>query len=302
MGNEIVYCSKCQTRLLNADFERGTAFKIEGIASCDKCSADVLKLLPPEKIQDFLHQMAKAKKKAEPSIPETENRRAMAALPVVPAVPKTRQGPTSSEGLRAAAWIGMGLGAAGLIAVIFLATRSSDRPEPEVSQPSKTAPSPTSRPVAPVATKPKPTEPGTATLARIVRIQNPNPILNMAEVQVFSGGVNVALKGTASQSSTYTIFDAKLAIDGNTDGDAAHKSVSHTADKEPTSWWEVDLGKMVPIERVVVWNRTDTRYQVRMKGYSVMLLDEARKPVESQKSGGYPDPSAEHVFGSTGRR
>jgi hypothetical protein len=39
------------------------------------------------------------------------------------------------------------------------------------------------------------------------------------------------------------------------------------------------------------------KLQDRMKGYSVLLLDEARNPVATQKSEGYPDPSAEHVFG-----
>ncbi|HVE38805.1 MAG TPA: hypothetical protein VNM14_02885 [Planctomycetota bacterium] len=34
-----------------------------------------------------------------------------------------------------------------------------------------------------------------------------------------------------------------------------------------------------------------------MKGYAVILLDEARNPVADQKSDGYPNPSAEHVFG-----
>ncbi|HVE38804.1 MAG TPA: hypothetical protein VNM14_02880 [Planctomycetota bacterium] len=91
MGNEIVYCRKCQTRLLNSDFERGAAFKIDGIASCDKCSADVLKLLPPDKIQDFLHQIAKSKKApsaSERPAPRPELRSSTNSIPIVPHTPK----------------------------------------------------------------------------------------------------------------------------------------------------------------------------------------------------------------------
>jgi hypothetical protein len=61
-------------------------------------------------------------------------------------------------------------------------------------------------------------EPGKGPRARIVRIENTGPILSPAEVQVFSGGVSVALKGTESQISTGVDGYANRAIDGNTDG------------------------------------------------------------------------------------
>jgi uncharacterized protein YceK len=120
--------------------------------------------------------------------------------------------------------------------------------------------------------------------------------LFLAVVQVYSGCENVALKGTASQNSTYEGGEAAHAIDGNTNGEWGGRSVTHTLADVPTSWWEVDLGKTVPIERVVVWSRTD-KLEDRMKGYSVVLLDDARNPVATQRNEGYPDPSATHVFG-----
>src|SRR6476619_7292973 len=92
MGNEIVYCRNCQTRLLNSDFERGAAFKIDGIASCDKCSADVLKLLPPDRLQEFLRQTAKSKQASPaPAKPTTrpEHRNGTTSIRIIPAVPKT---------------------------------------------------------------------------------------------------------------------------------------------------------------------------------------------------------------------
>src|SRR5262249_55155334 len=56
---------------------------------------------------------------------------------------------------------------------------------------------------------------------RIVRISLPGPnrILSLAEVQVVSGGENIARQGQATQSSTDYQGTADKAIDGNTEGD-----------------------------------------------------------------------------------
>jgi mono/diheme cytochrome c family protein len=136
---------------------------------------------------------------------------------------------------------------------------------------------------------------GKNTSARFVRIELPGKqrYLHLAEVQVFSGGVNAALKGKASQSSTDFGGEAKRAIDGNTNGDYNANSVTHTK-LEDNPWWEVDLGKVMPLEKVVLWNRTDGGLQERMKGYLVRLLDEGRKAVDERKSDAFPNPSTEH--------
>ena len=65
---------------------------------------------------------------------------------------------------------------------------------------------------------------------RYVRIEIPDrsEYLHMAEVQVFSGDENVALGGTARQSSTGWDAIANRAIDGNTNGNWGANSVSHT--------------------------------------------------------------------------
>ena len=46
MGQEILYCYKCQTRLLGSEFEKGKAFKVGGKASCAKCVQDLLAEIP----------------------------------------------------------------------------------------------------------------------------------------------------------------------------------------------------------------------------------------------------------------
>ena len=114
------------------------------------------------------------------------------------------------------------------------------------------------------------------TMARFVRLIVPgeNRFLHTAELQVFRGGINVALTGTATQSSTAYNAEAKRAIDGNTDGDFQAQSVTHTeGEKDP--WLEVDLGQPTAIDSVVVWNRTDGDASIvnRMKGFELEFLD-----------------------------
>ena len=128
--------------------------------------------------------------------------------------------------------------------------------------------------------------------AQYVRISLPKSTegLALAEVQVFSKGDNVALRGKASQSSTDYAGDAKRAIDGKTDGNFTKgKSVSHTGkDKEP--WWEVDLGGEGEIENVVIWNRTDGVGN-RLANFHVSLLDAERQPAWETVVAAPPNPS-----------
>lgn len=116
---------------------------------------------------------------------------------------------------------------------------------------------------------------------RYVRIELPGneKILSLAEVEVFRGDQNIAKGKSASQSSTAYDGPATRAVDGNTDGRFAEAaSTTHTATEE-SPWWEVDLGEVQSIDRIVVWNRTDsTEIGKRLNGARVVLLDEQRRP------------------------
>jgi hypothetical protein len=136
-----------------------------------------------------------------------------------------------------------------------------------------------------------------ALTGRFVRIELPGSqkILSLAEVQVFAGGENAAVKGTASQSSVAFDGPAKLAIDGNTDGRYYEsKSVTHN-NQEDNPWWEVDLGADRQIERLVIWNRTDGGGTIgsRLTGYTVSILDGKRNVVSQQTPKDVPSPSSE---------
>lgn len=125
-----------------------------------------------------------------------------------------------------------------------------------------------------------------------VEMQGDNKILSLAEVQVFAADENLAKAGKATQSTTDFGGPAERAIDGNTSGIYAENSTTHSA-ISTSPWWEVDLGKTSPIERIVVWNRTDGSTESRLAGAKIIVLSEDRKPIwETTIS----DPKASHSF------
>jgi len=130
--------------------------------------------------------------------------------------------------------------------------------------------------------------------AKYVRVEVPGQkrFLQLAEVEVFSKGANVAKGRPAKLSSQYQTATAGRAVDGNTDGVYAKNSVAHSAEQN-SPWWEVELSAETVVEKVTVWNRTDNG-GVRMNGFVVTLLDAARKVVWS--SGPTPAPEKAHSF------
>ncbi|MDG2391502.1 MAG: GDSL-type esterase/lipase family protein [Planctomycetaceae bacterium] len=128
-------------------------------------------------------------------------------------------------------------------------------------------------------------EPSAAALAtgkpaRFVRIELPGNkrILTLAEVEVISGGKNVAKGGKATQSSTNAGGVPARALDGNKDSDWNKGGQTHTANSGTTNpWWEVDLGKAVDVEQIGIWNRKG--FESRLQSFTLTLLDAERRPV-----------------------
>jgi hypothetical protein len=133
----------------------------------------------------------------------------------------------------------------------------------------------------------------TPPLARFLRIELPGTpqILSLAEVQVWSDGENVALKGKANQSSTQNSGEAARAIDGNTEGDFADGSTTLTK-AEDNPWWEVDFGTNQPLEELAIWNRTDRGLGTRLTDFKVLALDAERKTVWERRITTAPNPVA----------
>jgi hypothetical protein len=142
---------------------------------------------------------------------------------------------------------------------------------------------------------------GTRLSGRFVRVELPGKqkMLSLAEVQVFNGNDNVAVRGKATQSSTDFGGPPELAIDGNTDGDYQKaKSTTHTANSD-NPWWEVDLQSSQPIDRVVIWNRTDGNIQSRLNGFVLKVLDENRKELWSETVAEAPKADATYSLSAT---
>jgi putative heme-binding domain-containing protein len=120
----------------------------------------------------------------------------------------------------------------------------------------------------------------TAPLGRYVRIELPRSgTLTLAEVEVTSGSRNVAPQGKASQKNTANGGEARLAIDGNTSGHFSDGGQTHSEENTSKPWWELDLGAALPIESIVVYNRTDGYLGKRLEGFTLDVLDAERKSV-----------------------
>jgi putative heme-binding domain-containing protein len=115
--------------------------------------------------------------------------------------------------------------------------------------------------------------------ARYVRIELPGAsrTLTLAEVQVFSGGKNIALGRQARQSATAYGGAAGRAIDDKTNGEFSAGTSTHTPEDQPNPWWEVDLGAEQAIDKIVVWNRTDDDLGKRLDNFRVVTLDRERR-------------------------
>ena len=101
---------------------------------------------------------------------------------------------------------------------------------------------------------------------------------------------NVALNGTATQSSTDHGGVASRAIDGNTSGVWSQGSVTHTDADQPPHWWQVDLGDPYEIEEIQIYNRTDCCMD-RLSDFDVYILNCNGNEVWTNYQTDYPDPS-----------
>ena len=112
-------------------------------------------------------------------------------------------------------------------------------------------------------------------------------------VDVVCDAGNLAPFGVASQSTEGFGGAASRAIDCNTDGVYPNGSVTHTATDDPAPSWEVDLLDAFPIERVVIWGRSDCCSD-RLTNFRVSILDAKGAEVFGEDfftDGSFPDPA-----------
>ncbi|XP_074540318.1 uncharacterized protein LOC141801241 [Halichoeres trimaculatus] len=115
-------------------------------------------------------------------------------------------------------------------------------------------------------------------VGRYVTIVLPGPdkTLTLCEVEVYGylapTGVNLALKGKASQSSFYSEGMAYLANDGNNDNDRGRGACTHT-NHDFAPWWRLDLITTHKVFTVKITNRRDTRFSPRLNGAELRIGD-----------------------------
>lgn len=122
-------------------------------------------------------------------------------------------------------------------------------------------------------------------------------ILNLAEVQVFSGTNNIADQGEATQTSVEWNGYPDRAIDGNTDGDFEHKSVTHTHGGDSDPQWKLKFPKDVTLNTIVVWNRTGAEFKGRLKDFTVSVRDAKDKVLWEKTVKESPAPQVKLVVG-----
>ena len=95
-------------------------------------------------------------------------------------------------------------------------------------------------------------------------------------------GRDLALYGTATQSSTTIGAPASRAIDGVVTGDYTRNRGTQTRETgDAAPWWEVALAATSTVERIVIWNRTDCCAN-RLSNFRVLLLNANRLEVFRQ--------------------
>jgi hypothetical protein len=106
-------------------------------------------------------------------------------------------------------------------------------------------------------------------------------------------GTNFARARPAWQSSTALGGVASRAVDGNTDGNYAHDSVTQTAPGQPKPAWQVDLGRVATIQAVQLWNRTDCCGE-RLADFYIFVSEEPFSTANPEALAN--DPQVWHYF------
>jgi hypothetical protein len=129
MGHEIVYCFKCQKRILGTDYAKGLAFQLENNSCCAGCAVRVLDTLPPKAKEQLLAKMFKATQESSNKAASSTSTRRAVVQPGSSSRIRPVAASTSSTALFA------GIGAAVAVVVIGVVVLSSGRPTPEPAPP-----------------------------------------------------------------------------------------------------------------------------------------------------------------------
>ena len=119
---------------------------------------------------------------------------------------------------------------------------------------------------------------------RYVRVAYPSGVskcIQIAQIAVYSGGMNVAIGKTTTASDPYSVDSSSgKAIDG-TLAPRNYPDIYHSK-CDPGNFWELDLSQEYPIEKLVYYNRMDC-CNVQADGMLVSLMDNNRTILQNIK-------------------
>jgi len=103
-----------------------------------------------------------------------------------------------------------------------------------------------------------------------VELDGSDRVLSISELEVYSGGKNVAPNGKVSQSSAYDAskFPPERAIDGVNTGE--YPDFTHT-EEEATPSFVLVLDKAYPIDSIKIYNRVG--YECRMDKMTITITN-----------------------------
>jgi len=151
MGQEILYCSKCQTRMTGADFEKGQAFRIADEAVCLNCAREIMASLSPKEKEAILAASARSSRKIPAFHPAAAEPAAKSKSTV------RRLPPAKPRGKPLVPWILVSLGIAAVLALLVWALhRPAPRDDADFPMPPPPPPPPSVRINPPPPTPPPP--------------------------------------------------------------------------------------------------------------------------------------------------
>ncbi|CAG4992363.1 hypothetical protein DYBT9275_00947 [Dyadobacter sp. CECT 9275] len=113
-----------------------------------------------------------------------------------------------------------------------------------------------------------------------------NATLSLAEVEVISGGKNVAIGAKARQSGVAGGRSADHAIDGIKGDNPDNYTQTETFWNQ---WWEVDLGKSYNISQINIWNREDCCME-GLDNFTIKILNENYEVILKKEGNKQPEP------------
>lgn len=134
MGQEIVYCHKCQTRLLGSDFEKGKAFKVGGKNYCGACSKSLLDSMPEMQAEVDRFKKGHSTTRLTAQSPDSSSKfKATQGRPAPPPAPTGSKNPMIFGLI-------LGIAALALLLAMAMSSSRSTPPPPPVDPPRSSGP------------------------------------------------------------------------------------------------------------------------------------------------------------------